>query len=253
MTLTLGRVTLSAPLGVPFKAAGAEVGSVGGTTSVRGFSVEGREVGTTAQTTMAAYEKETKRIGHLYASDTGAAVPSGYYRLVAGASYEKPGGRPNVRPWSFDLVETDAPTITRQAEDDDVAGTVTADVSGDVDEDAYVAYTPTTSFVSVLDPDTVAGAEPVNLPTGDWKIVARVYCASTITAVVRARTKDLASAVLVTGADKSVATANQWTELVLGTFTVATANDKANWYEIQVKDPTNTNSVRLDRVRIVPA
>ncbi len=150
MGIRIGRVALSVPRSVPFRNSSPLGTSIGGQLFERGYVVDGKEQGTTAQTTMDAFEKELLRTGEVYVESDEASVPTGYYSLRGGGSYEKPPARPKGRPWMVDLLSVPYPSITRQSEDDEILGTPTTDFSGDVDEDAYVAYTPAVTEATVL-------------------------------------------------------------------------------------------------------
>lgn len=218
------------------------------------IELRGREQGTSAQTTMDSYIRECKRRGAVYCSESSSTplLTEGYYQLEPGP-YEQPGGRPKGRPWEFVLVKDDQPLVARQAEDDEVAGTATADVTAE--EGSKVVYTPTTSEVLVLDPRNVSGAEKVNLPAGDYRVVARVQAKTTVTVKLRAKFTNTSGTAIATGSQVTVGSGNNdiWYELDLGTLTIPAANDKANWYEVHVQDPTNVNDVWIDRVYLQPA
>lgn len=252
MATTIGRVTLTTPMGVPFNVADPDSPSIGGPSYVDAYGLHGRETGSGAQATMDLLLRELKRMGALYCTDADTLFPAGYYRLKGNGSGEKPSGSPRTRPWDVQLLSTPRPRlVTRQAEDDNVAGVDTADTSGDADEDSKVDYTTTNAYAAVLQPRTAAGAEAVNLPQGTWRVVLRAYALTTATAQARWILESSGGSVLATGADITLGTAGGWKDYDLGTLAVPAANHKANWYRVEVKDVTNPAShVYLDRIRL---
>lgn len=259
MSLKVGRVTLRTPdsvdPSVPRSIAteSTPTGTIRGSFVAAGldeYRITGKNQGTGAQAIMDALVKEGKRRGSMYCEDSDTLIPAGYYELRA-PEYRKPPGRPKVRPWSLELEATDEPWITRQAEDDNVAGADTADP--DADEGSKVVYTATAVETAVLQARTAANAEKVNLPAGSWRFIARVQARTTTTQRFRARTTDLAGATLVSGAQVTVTAADTWTDLDLGTITVAAANDKANWVELLIQANVDLNDVWIDRLYILPA
>jgi hypothetical protein len=251
MALKVGRVTLSDPLGITFKRRTAERPGVGGPFYEKGFVVRGREASATAQTTMDSLELESFRYGHVYVADDNSNIPTGWYRLED-VDYEKPSGKPKLRPWALSIIKKELPIVQRQAQNDNVAGADTADV--DADEDLKVVYTPTTSDVVVLRPRTVSGAEAVNLPSETYKAVMRVRSTGGFTSQkYRWRLTNTGGTVLATGSQRTASVSDAWTEVDLGALTVPSANDKANWYEVLVQGVTGElGAVWLDRLRIFP-
>jgi len=260
MTLKVGRVSLKdyAKLARPVPRrvdrdmdllgfATARTGEYG----LREFDVQGLESGApaTIDATMDALVKEGQRYGAVYVVDDYAKIPEGWYELEDVDVGDVRSG--SYREWQFGLVPAAPPFVVRQAEDDNVAGSDTAEL--DADEAKKVAYTCTASNVLVLDPRNVAGAEKFNLPYGDWRVKARAYPVSTATVKLQAKLTDLTGAAIATGSQVVVTPADAWKEVDLGKLTVPKANDKANWYEVYVQDPTNVNAVWIDRVRFIPA
>jgi hypothetical protein len=249
MATRIGRVSLRTPNRIGYRRLPAESPSVNGPWWEHGYALDGRSLGATAQTVMDALEQEGRRYGAVYVEDDDSLIPAGYYRLETD-DYEKPPGAPNKRPWTVLLRRKTRHPVTRQAEDDNVAGADAADL--DADEGKRVDYPPGAAFVAVLDPRNVVGAEKVNLPTGKWGAILRCYAVSTVTVEVRWKLHASDGALLATGSTKTLGAADTWTELDLGDLTIPSANDGANWYSVEVRDPTNANDLRLDRLCIVP-
>lgn len=253
MSLRVGRVTLSDPLNVPYRRSDADDESIAGPYREKMFVLDGRNQGSTAQATMDLLERESLRVGAMWCESDNADFPSGQY-LLEDADYEKPSGRPEGRPWNVTIRKKDRFYVTRQAEDDNVAGLDTADL--DADEASKIVYTPTTSEVLILDPRNVAGAEKLNLPAGSWKLIARVYAVTNVSQKFRWKVTATDGTVLATGAQVAVGVGNNdaWMELDLGNLTVPNANDKANWFELHVQGvAAELGNVWLDYVRLVPA
>lgn len=262
MVLTIGRATLAGPNEIrrirrrsKSMVEGAQGLSYPSTTTrtTKEYSLRGRDQGTSVDANQGIdradkLEREGGRWGSVYVTDTFTQVPEGYYEL-GDVEVENPSGRPKGRRWTFTLSQQPIPNIARQAEDDNIAGADTADV--DAEEESKVAYTPTVSEVVVLQPRIVAGAEKLNLPKGSWRLVARVYANTTTTVKFRGRLTNIAGATIDDGAQLGPTIVNGWQEVDLGVFTVVSADHKANWYEVLVQDPTNTNPVWIDRIYIV--
>jgi len=253
MTTRLGRVLLTTPLSVEYQAGPAAQGGIGSNPYAKGYLLRGRENGSTAAAAMDALAKEGLRFGDVYCSSDDALFAAGYYRFQSPPRFEMPGGAPKRRPWAADIQAISAPVVTRQAEDDAVAGTIGDDV--EADEERRVSYVPTTDLTDVLRPRSVVDAEPLDLPHGTYRFVARVKATVTATAAFVGILDDADGDALVTGSEVEVGAGNedQWVEVDLGAFTVPAAHHGANWYRVQIRDPTNTNPVLVDRIRLVPA
>lgn len=252
MTLKLGRCSLSTPQDVPFDRRGARDQGIAGPFYEKGYQLRGIEAGSGAQALMDALEKEGQRFGDVYVAETNSLVPSGYYR-VEDVHYEKPRGAPRYRPWTATISKRERPLVVRQAEDDNVDGADTADVTAE--EALKVVYTAAAGEVDVLKPKDVVGAEAFNLPAGDWKFIARVQSRTTVTQKFRIKTTQLDGTALVNGAQVTVGAGNAdaWVDVDLGTITVAAADDKANFYKLTVQANADLNDVWIDRLRVVPA
>jgi len=195
-------------------------------------------------------EVEGGRVGSVYVYDDATTIPSGWYEVMEALDYTEPGGAPQLRKWSMGLQAQTYPFVTRQAENENVAGSVVADNTADGGQ--KVVYTPTTSDVKVLDPRNKAGAERVNLPAGTYSITARVQSTTTFDQLYRCKVTDGTGAVLTTGAQVAATAAGAWQIVNLGTFTIADANAGANWFEIWVQGIAgHLNDVWLDRIRLV--
>lgn len=262
MTLKVGRVSLTTPTSVPYTKRNtvddgrspsgmpspARVGS-----GVHAYRLDGRETGSSGQTTMDSLVTEGDRFGSVYVTEDSspAVIAAGYY-AIEGVSYSKDPGAPKRRKWSLNLTQTPMPLVCRQAENDNVTGADTADSTAD--EALKTVYTPTTSEVLVLDPRNVAGAEALNLPAGSWRIIARVYQVTNNDAKFRFKTTKLDGTVLVTGSQVAIGAAGAWTDLDLGTFAVAQADDKANWYTLGVQGvAAHLGDTWIDRLYLLPA
>lgn len=249
MTLKVGRLSLSAPRSIPFDRHGAEFAGVAGPLYEKGFMFRGFEQGSLAQGLMDSLEKESLRKGDLYITDTDGNIPSGYYHLED-AGYDKPGGMPMGRHWSLSVLRRDRPYIIRQAEDDNVDGTDTQDTGAE--EAVKVVYTATAGEVDVLKPRDVAGGEAFNLPSGDYRFIARVQSRTTVSQKFRVKTTALDGTVLTTGTQVTAPVADAWVDLDLGTFNIPDANHESNWYKLTVQANADLNPVWLDRLRVVP-
>lgn len=253
MSLAIGRCTLTTPQDVDYQTRNPGEPGIAGPFTEDAYALRGREAGAGAAAAMVALALEARRFEAVYCSESNAIFPSGYYRVDQGAGYRVPRGAPTRKPWNFALVRKERPVIVRHAYSDNVAGADTADV--DADEALKTVYTAAAGEVLVVDPRNVAGAEPLNLPAGDWKLLARVQSRTTVTQKFRAKLTDLAGAAIATGAQVTVGAGNQsaWTLLDLGTLMVPTANDKANWLTLSVQANVDLNDVWIDYIRLVPA
>lgn len=261
MTLKLGRLTLSTPMDV--QPVGRNTVDAGHAATGQGnpcvvawdadaYMLTGRETGATAQATLLAALLERRRFGSVYVLEDSVnpVIPEGYYSIES-LEATRPRGAPSRIPWNLSLASTPLPQVCRQAHSDNVAGADTLDVTAD--EGTRVDYVTTGAYAAVLHPYGVAGAEAVNLPAGSWKIMLRAYGVTTATAQVRGKLLSAAAAVLATGSDITITPAGAWTDFDLGTLVVPQANDRANWYSVEVRDVTNPGStVRLDRLYLLP-
>lgn len=206
--------------------------------------------GVDPDSSMAAFDTQAARVGSVYVSESAALIPSGWYEIMEPVGVESPGGSVTRRPWTLLLQTQPAPFVTRQAENENVAGTDTPD-SG-ADGGTKVVYTPTTSDVLVLDPRNVAGAEPVNLPAGTYRVVARVQSRTTSTQKYRFKTTKTDGTVITTGSQVTASAPDAWQTLDLGLFTIADADAGANWFTLWVQGvAAQLNDVWIDRIRIV--
>lgn len=254
MTFKVGRMTLSTPQDVPFDSHEEDEAGVAGPFRARGYVLRGLEDGASAQATMLVLEKESLRWGDVWVEESNSLIPSGHYRILpGGAGYEKPRGAPRRRPWTLTLKHRPQPVICRQAEDDNVTGADTDDVTAE--EASKVIYTASAGETDVLKPKDVAGAEAFNLPAGTWKILARVQSRTTVTQKFRLKTTKLDGTSIADGAQVTVGAGNAdaWVDIDLGSFTIAAADHLANWFKLTVQANGDLNDVWIDRIKVVPA
>lgn len=258
MSLRLGRVLLRSPHDVesvqpktfdPGRLATGEARPALTGIDGKGWMLTGSESGSTAAALADAADQENNRFGAMFVQDTGSAVPTGYYYIDF--KHRKPRGAPTLRRWDLLLVSAPAPLVYRKAYSDNVAGADTADSS--IKEGYKVVYTPTTSEVLVLDPRNVAGAEPLNLPAGSYKVIARAYQATNSSAKLRLTTTKLDGTTITAGSQVAVGAAGAWKLLNLGTFTITATDAGANWFTLKVQGvASELGDVWIDRVQFVP-
>lgn len=158
---------------------------------------------------------------------------TGYAMIV---NYSEEGDRPTLFRFTVTFAELCDLTqyyINLEAEDNNSAGTDTAD--SECSNGEKVVYSPTPSSVNVLD----TGA--LHLDAGTYSAYACAYAETTHTGMLQGATPS------TTGSWLGFSAAGEWEMIDLGNFTVSDGTDDI---QLNVKDESNTNDIWIDYILI---